>query len=174
MPISLHRAIVPGFIQVLDALDKLIDKAAAHCAETGADPETIVGAQLAPDMLDFSYQIHCCSHHSLIAIKSVADGNFSPPAKGHPRDFAGMQAALRQTRAELAALDPGDVDDLIENIVVFKIKEHHIGDFDGDTFLLTFSQPNFYFHATTAYDILRHFGLPIGKLDFLGSLQKRP
>ena len=97
-------------------------------------------------------------------------GVFTPDMTEPPDSFAALKARIAEARSGLQTIAPGEVDGLVGRDMRFSFGERHI-DFRAEEFLLTFSQPNFYFHATTAYDILRWQGVPIGKRDFLGRLR---
>lgn len=167
MPISLYDAVVASNIQILGAVDALLDKAEAFCAEQGIAPAELIDARLAPDMLPFGYQVKSCAAHSVGGIEGVRAGSFSPDMTPWPVDFAGLHAALRSAIAELEAIDRGEFDALADADTEFRFGETALP-FTGANFLLSFSQPNFYFHATTAYAILRMKGVKIGKRDFMG------
>lgn len=167
MPISLHEAFVPSCQQILAAGQALIDKAEAHCAEHGIAPAAIIGAQLAPDMAPVPFQVFSMAHHSMGAIEGVRAGRFSPARPAPEQDFASLKAMLTEAAAGLAALDPAELDTHIGKPVVFSLGAMEMP-FKAENFLLSFSQPNFYFHATTFYDILRNAGVKIGKRDFTG------
>jgi hypothetical protein len=171
MPLTLHDAFVPTCLQVLGALSGMLDKAEAHCASQGLDAEDLIGAQLAPDMKDFAYQVKSCLVHSAIAIESCVAGSFSPDASEPPRSFDGLRALVQDASARLGKLSAADMEALIGKTVRFTIPGVVDWSFTGDQFLLSFSQPNFYFHATTAYDLLRSKGVPLGKMDFLGAMR---
>ena len=94
---------------------------------------------------------------------------FVPPSSKSDLDYAGLQALVAEARSELSALTPEAVDALVGRDVVFKLGERALP-FTAEGFLMSFSLPNFFFHATTAYDILRHKGAPLGKRDFMGRL----
>ena len=164
---SLYSAVVPSYLQILDGLSGLLDKAESFCSEKGIAPGQIIEARLAEDMLPFAYQVKSTAVHSLGAVEGVRRGVFSPDMTKPPESFAALKTRIAEAHAGLAAIAPGEVDGFIGRDMRFSFGERHI-DFRAEEFLLSFSQPNFYFHATTAYDILRWKGVPIGKRDFLG------
>jgi hypothetical protein len=167
MTFSLHAATVPSQLQMLGAVAGLISKAEAYCAEKGLAPDDIIQARLADDMLPFAYQVKSAAVHSLGAIEGVRRGSFSPDTSTPPEDFAGLSARVSETIAALSAIDPAEIDGFIGRDIYFSFGERRI-DFTAEEFLLSFSQPNFYFHAATAYDILRWKGVPLVKRDFMG------
>lgn len=128
----------------------------------------MIDARLAPDMLPLGYQVKSCAAHSAGGIEGVKAGSFSPDMTPWPTDFAGLHGALQGAIANLEGLDREAFDLLAENDTQFAFGETKLP-FTGANFLLSFSQPNFYFHATTAYAILRAQGLKLGKRDFLGT-----
>ena len=170
MAFSLHDATIPTFCQMLEAVAGLLDKGAAHCAEKGIAPETLIQAQLAPDMFTFAYQVKSTAVHSWGAIEGLRRGVFSPDTNPAPDSFAGLRERVATAHANLSALDPAELESYIGRDMRFEFGERRM-DFTAEEFLLSFSQPNFYFHATTAYDILRMKGLPIGKRDFTGRVR---
>jgi hypothetical protein len=118
-------------------------------------------------MLPFGYQVKSAVAHSVGAIAGTRAGSFSPDMTPWPTDFAGLHAAVRGAIAELQAIDRDTFDALAEADTHFVFGQTRMP-FTGANFLLSFSQPNFYFHATTAYAILRAQGVKIGKRDFMG------
>ncbi len=167
MPFSLYAATIPSYQQILGAVGGLLDKAEAFCAEQGLAPDAIIQARLAEDMLPFAYQVKSTAVHSLGAIEGVRRGVFSPDTTPPPATFAALKTRIAETIDAIAAIDPAEVDAFVGRDMRFAFGDRHL-DFTAEDFLLSFSQPNFYFHATTAYDILRWKGLAIGKLDFMG------
>lgn len=167
MPISLYDAIVPSQRQIIAAISALVDKAAAHCAETGIDEAELIAAKLAPDMLPFGYQVKSVAEHSKGSIEGVRAGVYSPNRDPWPESFAGLKAKLAEADGFLAGLDPAEVDGFVGADMRFQFGET-VMPFTAESFLLSFAQPNFYFHAATAYDVLRAQGLRIGKRDFMG------
>ncbi|MFA5962773.1 MAG: DUF1993 domain-containing protein [Sphingomonas sp.] len=167
MAFSLYAAIIPSNLQILEAVAGLLDKAEAFCSETGAPPEELIQARLAEDMLPFAYQVKSTAVHSLGAIEGVRAGVFSPDRSAFPLDFPGLRAAITGARDALATIEPAEVDGFVGRDMRFSFGERHM-DFCAEEFLLSFSQPNFYFHATTAYDILRWKGVSLAKRDFMG------
>lgn len=168
MPITFYDAVVPSSLQVLRALDGVLAKAAAFCAEQGRAEADLIDARLAPDMFPLGYQVKSCAVHSARAIEATGQGSFSPDRSPWPTDIAGLRALVQTTVADLEALDPATVDALVEADTRFNAGEISLP-FGGADFLLSFSQPNFYFHAVIAYAILRAEGVPLGKRDFLGA-----
>jgi len=172
MAFSLYDASVANYLQIIGGVSGVLDRSLAHFREHNVDPETIVEARLAPDMLPFRFQIISVAQHSRGAIEGVQKGVFKPPPFKTPYDFAGLQGLVAETREMLSALTPEMVNALGGKDVVFQLGEHQLP-FTAEGFLMSFSLPNFYFHATTAYDILRTNGVPLGKRDFMGRLKMK-
>ncbi|MCA1662248.1 MAG: DUF1993 domain-containing protein [Novosphingobium sp.] len=167
MPISLYDAIVPSQRQIIAALTALLDRAAAYCIERDTTETALIEARLALDMLPFGYQVKAVAEHSRGSIEGVRAGVYSPSLDPWPDSLAGLSAKLADADAVLAALDPGELEGFVGRDMRFEFGERRM-DFAAEHFLLSFAQPNFYFHAATAYDILRAQGLAIGKRDFMG------
>ena len=167
MTLSLYDATIPSNLQILRAVDALLDKAEAFAAERGIEPATLIDAKLADDMLPFGYQVKAVVNHSLGAIEGVRKAVFSPDRGAWPDDMAGLEKLVADALEALAAIDPAEVDGFIGQPMCFSMTDLRL-DFVAEEFLLSFSQPNFYFHAATAYDILRWKGMPLGKRDFIG------
>jgi uncharacterized protein len=167
MVFSLYAAIVPSYLQILQAVSGLLVKAESFCTEKGIAPQELIQARLAEDMLPFAYQVKSTAVHSLGAIEGVRKGVFSPDMTPPPETFAALKTRIAETLAALRAIDVAEVDGFLGRDMRFSFGDRRM-DFTAENFLLSFSQPNFYFHATTAYDILRWKGLPIGKRDFMG------
>lgn len=168
MQFSLYDAVIPSNLQILASIDALLEKAATFCAEQGMTEADLIDARLAPDMLPFGYQVKSCAAHSIGGVEGVRAGTFSPDMKPWPIDFAGLHDVLQSAMKSLKELDRNVVDALAESDAHFEFGETKLP-FTGANFLLSFSQPNFYFHATTAYAILRAQGMKLGKRDFLGA-----
>lgn len=164
---SLYDAVVPSNLQILGAVDALLDEAEAFCTGHGRAPSDLIEARLAPNMLPLGYQVKSCAVHSVGGIEGVRSGTFTPDMAPWPTDFAELHAVLQSAIANLKGLDRDAFDALAENDTQFAFGETRLP-FTGANFLLSFSQPNFYFHATTAYAILRAQGVKLGKRDFLG------
>ena len=167
MTFSLYDAVVPSNLQLLGAVDGLLDKAAAFCVEQGRTEAELIDARLAPDMLPFGYQVKSCVAHSVGGIEGVRAGTFSPDQSPWPTDIAGLHGVLRTAVATLEAMDRDAIDALADSATQFAFG-NLVMPFTGANFLLSFAQPNFYFHATTAYAILRAQGVKLGKRDFMG------
>lgn len=170
MTFSLYAATVPTYKQILGAGAGLLAKAEAYCTDNGLAPADILEAKLAPDMLPYAYQIRAMKGHSAGAINAVRTGEFHPDRSPPPTTFAELHELNRSARAELDALDPAEVDGWIGRPTAFVFGELRM-EYVAENFLLSFSQPNFFFHSTTAYDILRNKGLGIGKRDFMGAVR---
>jgi hypothetical protein len=168
MTFSLYDATVANYLQILGAVGGFVEKSRAHFHEQGIDLADIAEARLTADMMPFWFQIVSVVQHSRGAIEAAKTGEFLPPPRSD-RNFAELQALLTEARSELAELTPESVNAFAGRSVVFKIGGNVLP-FTAEGFLMSFSLPNFYFHATTAYDILRHKGAPLGKRDFMGRL----
>jgi len=170
MPLTLHAALIPGWQQIIGSARKLIDTAREHCAAHGIAESDLVEARLIADMHPFSYQIKSCDVHSRGAIEGVRGGLFVPDRSEPPATLDALAERLDTTLAFLAALDPAELDSFVGKDLVFTIGSKFRREFTAENFLLGFSQPNVYFHATTAYALLRMKGVAIGKADYLGAL----
>lgn len=169
MSVSLYDLTVGSYLQITAAAVGVLQKGADFCAANGKDPDALVAARLIDDMADLHFQVVCITHHSLAALRGVEAGEFLPP--NYPRtDYAGLQKLTAETVTTLEAMDAETVNGLAGRKLLFKLGGNEIP-FTAENFLLSFSLPNFYFHATTAYDILRGNGVPLGKLDFLGAMK---
>ncbi|MCW5703252.1 MAG: DUF1993 domain-containing protein [Bradyrhizobium sp.] len=170
MAVSLYELSVPTYLQTLGAVSGFLEKGLAHCAECNAQPGEVVEHRLFEDMLPFSFQIRSVAHHSAGAMEALKSGVFNPPGKAGPLDYAGLQALVSEARGKLEALKPDEVNALEGKDVAFQFGETKIP-FTAENFILSFSLPNFHFHATTAYDILRSRGVPLGKRDYMGRMR---
>ena len=170
MAISLYEISVASYLQTLDAVKGFLAKGLSHCNENGLDPAEIVETRLWPDMNPFRFQIVTVAHQSLGAIEGLKAGVFSPPSPTPPLDYAALQDLIADASAKLAALTPDEVNALAGKDMTFQVGDFKVP-FTAEGFILSFSLPNFYFHATTAYDILRSKGVPLGKRDFLGPMR---
>jgi len=175
MAISLYQAIVPQFLQVLPRMVGLLDKAEAWCQDKGLPPSALIDMRLAPDMHPLSYQARYTALHSAGAIKAVFDGMASPPESPPPQTFAELRALVSGAIADLNGLDADQLNAQADKNVNFVYRGEVRMRFTGTTYLLSFAQPNFYFHCSILYAILRNQGLDIGKRDFIGAVQvKQP
>jgi hypothetical protein len=171
MAITLYDATAALFIQTLGAMEGFLGRGLAHCQDNNIDPAEIVETRLFTDMLPFRYQVQAAIGHSLGAIKGVQSGEFKPPYGAPTSDYAALQKEVADAVAELKQFTQGDVNALEGKDVVFNLAPDRKMPFTGENFLLTFSIANFHFHSTTAYDILRSKGVPLGKRDYLGRIK---
>ena len=169
MAVTLYDLSVGCFLQTLGAVEGFLAKSAAHFKEKGTDPNAIVETRLFDDMLPFRFQVVAVAHHSAGALDGVKAGAFAPPAPS-TADFAGLQKLVADARASLEKLTPAEVNAYEGKDVLFSVRDMKMP-FKAEGFLQTFSLPNFHFHATTAYDILRSNGVPLGKRDYLGRMK---
>jgi|TARA_R100000501_G_C2630224_1_gene125364 hypothetical protein len=170
MPLSLHAAVVPSFVQILGSVYRLIGNAEVFCEEQGLAADELIQARLAEDMLPFAYQVKSTAVHSLGAIEGVREGIFRPDTATPPATFDELRDRIVQTISALEAIDPEEIESFIGRDMRFQFGDNTLN-FSAENFLLSFSQPNFYFHAATAYDILRMKGVQIGKPDFNGRVR---
>jgi len=170
MAFSLYEATIPSYRQILTAVGGLLGKAESYCAEQKLAAEQIIQARLAADMLPFAYQVKATAVHSLGAIEGVRKGVFSPDMTPPPQTFSALKAQIVDTLAALETIEPLEINAFLGRDMRFAFGERQMN-FTAENFLLSFSQPNFYFHATTAYDILRWKGLPLSKRDFTGRVR---
>lgn len=170
MPLSLHASFVPSGLQMLGTADHLLNKAEAWCAEQGCDEARILTARLIEDMLPFCYQIKSVAEHTQGAIEGVREGVYSPDLNPPPTTFEALRAKLAAAKAFMGELGEDEMESWIGRDMRFEFKDRRM-DFTVEDFLLSFSQPNFYFHTTAAYSIARHLGVQIGKMDYMGAVR---
>ncbi|WP_119459748.1 DUF1993 domain-containing protein [Rhodospirillaceae bacterium SYSU D60014] len=186
MTISLYDLSVLTFLQTMRAVSGVLDRATKHCAETGADSNDFVRARLYPDMAPFHFQIEALKNHAVWGLEAVKTGVFAPPPLVGAMPFTDLRAIVGEAVTALEAFTPEEVNswsgkDL--DIAVFRPVDEESAStsawaartlaLTSETFLLSYSIPNFYFHAVTAYNILRTRGVPIGKGDYEGRLRTR-
>ena len=123
-------------------------------------------------MFPLAYQVKSTAVHSIGAIEGVRKGTFSPDMTTPPETFPALKTRVAETLAALETVEPAEVDGFVGRDVRFSFGPNY-RDYTAENFLLSFSQPNFYFHATTTYDILRWKGVPIGKRDFMGKTRTK-
>ena len=169
MPITLHDISIGTYTQILGAVAAFLEKGKQHCLAEDIDPDRLVERRLYDDMLPFRFQVISVAHHSMGCLKGLESGSFSPPAGYGEPDFDGLQQLIREAAATVETYAER-VDQFAGRTVHFKLGEREIP-FTAENFVLTFSLPNFYFHATTAYDMLRMEGVPLGKRDFIGRMR---
>ena len=169
MPITLYDATVATFIQTLGGVEGFLAKGFEHCKSNQIDPLTIVETRIHPDMFPFRFQVMQTVSHSIGAIDAVRKGVYSP-SQGTELDYAGLQKAVTEARDALKKVSPEEVNGFVGRDTKFEFRDRSIP-FTAENFLLSFSIPNFYFHASMAYGILRAKGVPLGKRDFMGQLR---
>ena len=187
MTISLYDLSVPTFLQTTRAVGGVLDRAVRHCAETGVNPDDFVGAQLFENMAPFHFQIEALKNHAVWGLQAVKTGVFDSPPLAGAKTFADLQAMIAGAVTALEAVTPDDINscsgknlDIVlyqpvdpNNVTTSKWGPQTFA-LTPETYLLTYTMPNFYFHVVTAYNILRSRGVPIGKADYQGQLRGRP
>ena len=165
MSVSLYDASVGRFLQTLGAVSGYLDKSRSHCKENNIDLNEIVETRLYPDMLPFRFQLIQVASLSLGAISGARAGAYLPGPPAEDLDYQALQDLVAEARSGLQQFTAEEVNRLAGKEVLTPWWT-----FTAEGFLMSFSLPSFYFHATTAYGILRTKGVPVGKLDFLGQL----
>jgi hypothetical protein len=172
MATSFYDLSVPTFLQTVRAVGGFLDRAARRCAETGGDPDDFVHVRLFEDMAPFHFQIEAAWHHAVWGLEAARTGVFAPPALVGPVPFAELRAMMGKAEAALEAFTPDDVNSWGGKELDLQIGPRRLA-FTSETLILSFSLPNFHFHAVTAYDILRSRGVPLGKRDYEGQLRTK-
>jgi len=168
MTVSMYKISVPIFVQFLTSLSAILDKTAAHCEAKKIDPSAILNARLFPDMYPLSRQVRAATDHAVSATARLAGAE--PPSLGEG------QASIPELKERLAkAIDfvktfkAAQIDGSEDKPIKITFPSGATRDFTGQSLLLNNSLPNFYFHCATAYDIVRHCGVELGKRDFMGT-----
>lgn len=166
MKISMYEASVPVFIRMLDNLAAILEKAAAHAEAKKFDPAVLLGGRLSPDMFPLSKQVQIASDSAKGGAARLAQ--LEPPAfEDNEATIPELVARVRRTVDYLRTLKPEQFEGSEDRTVTWKTRTASKS-MQGMPYLLNHVLPNLYFHVTTAYGILRHNGVEIGKGDFLG------
>jgi hypothetical protein len=166
MPLTISSVGVSSFLTTLGALSKILDKAAAHCAAKKIDQAVIMQMRLAPDMFPFARQVQIACDFAKNTVGRMTDE--TPKFPDEEKTFDELKARIAKTIEYMKSAKAEAIDGAEEKEITFPIGPDNKMTLKGTQYLVAFALPNFYFHATTAYDILRHAGVEIGKRDFLG------
>ena len=166
MAFSIYEASIPVYLRQLNALSAILAKAAAYSAERKIDPAALINARLYPDMIPLAGQVQSACNH---ARRGAARLSGAEPERVEDKEstFAELQALIARTVESLKRMDPKKMEGMETGTVTFPSGDRKTT-MSAPDYLHHFSMPNFYFHVTTAYAILRHNGLEIGKADFMG------
>lgn len=166
MTISMYQASVPVFSQMMGNLVVILEKAAAHAEANKIDSAVLVQARLYPDMFPMARQVMIATDNAKGCIARLA-GVEPPRYEDNESTFPQLVARLNKTIDFISGFKPTQIDGSEERDISFKWGPYEIN-MKGQAYLLHFATRNFYFHITTAYAILRHHGVPVGKQDFMG------
>ncbi|HEU4825877.1 MAG TPA: DUF1993 family protein [Dongiaceae bacterium] len=168
MTLSMYQASVPVFVRGLENLSAVLAKGAAHAEAKKIDPAVFVNARLAPDMFALARQIQIASDAAKGCVARLA-GAEVPSYPDTESTFPELEARIAKTIAFVKGFTATQIDGSEERSVLLKMRSGDMT-FRGQDYLFKLTLPNFYFHITTAYDILRHNGVEVGKMDYLGKL----
>lgn len=168
MTISMYQASVPLMIKTLSNLRNLLEKAVAHAEAKRIDPSVLINARLYPDMFPLSRQVQIATDMAKGAASRLA-GKEVPKYEDDEATFPELVARLDKTIALLKTFKPDDINGSEDNTITLPMRDRTLT-FKGLAYLLDYVLPNVYFHTATAYAILRHNGLDVGKKDFLGKV----
>lgn len=165
MGLSLYDVSVPVFVRGMRNMGAFLEKARRHAASTGMADSELAEARLYPDMLPLTGQVQRASDSARFVLSRVGQ-QAMVPIEDNETTFDELQGRIQATLDVLAAAPAGCMDGREEAPVVVKTRAGELH-FTGRDYVLSFALPNFFFHVTTAYAILRHKGVPVGKVDFL-------
>jgi hypothetical protein len=166
MTISMYQASVPLFVRMLNNLAAIVDKAAAHAQARKIDPTVLINSRLYPDMFPLARQIQIATDNAKGCAARLA-GQDPPRYEDNESTFPELLERIHKTVSFLGTIKPEQIDGSEERDVVLKLRGDAVTH-KGLPYLINFVLPNFYFHVTTAYCILRHCGVEIGKKDYTG------
>lgn len=168
MTISMYSASIPVFKQMLQALNDVLAKAEAHATEKKIEPNALLQARLFPDMFQLVRQVQIAADFAKSVPARLA-GVEVPPYEDNEQTFADLHARINKTLAFIDSLSATQIDGSEAAEIVLRPGTPKEKKLSGQTYLLGYGLPQFFFHVTTAYDILRHNGVEIGKRDFMGA-----
>lgn len=167
MSLSMHEASVPVFRHMLGALAGVLAKGEAHAAEQGVEPDVLLQARLFPDMFPLQRQVQIACDFAKSVSARLADVEV-PAFPDDEASFGELRERIARTLAFIDGLDPLLFEGSDEREIVLRPGTPKERRFDGKAYLLQYGLPQFFFHVTTAYALLRHNGVAVGKLDFMG------
>ena len=167
MAVSLYQISVPVFVKHLNGLSSCLKKAQALYTEKKHDEATLLSYRFYPDMFSFTQQVQFATNHARNCAALLA-GTEAPKVEDGEKSLADLIARVEKTVAYLGTFKPEQIDGAEDKSVTVKMRDREM-QFKGLELLLNRSAPNFYFHCTTAYDIMRHNGVELGKRDFMGA-----
>jgi hypothetical protein len=167
MPVSMHQVAVPVFVQGLTGLARVLDKAAAHATERGFDPGILLQSRLSPDMFPLVRQVQIAADFAKGAVGRLAGAEL-PIYEDTETSFEELRGRIDRTIAYLEGFEPHQIDGSEEREITL-VRRGETTKVKGQPYLLTQALPNFFFHVTAAYAILRHNGVPVGKRDYLAA-----
>lgn len=167
MSLNMYQASIPVFIRMLGNLSVILNKAVTHAEAIKIDPSIFINARLAPDMLPLSRQVQIATDMAKGCAARLA-GLEVPSYEDNETTFADLQTRIAKTIAFLQSISAEQINGSEERIVMLRLRGKEIS-FLGQPYLLDFALPNVYFHITTTYAILRHNGVEVGKMDYIGS-----
>ncbi|MBZ9676837.1 DUF1993 family protein [Mesorhizobium sp. ES1-1] len=167
MTISMYEASVPVFSARLKALSNVLATAEQNALERKIDPQVFLTFRLAPDMYALTRQVQIATDHAKGAPSRLARREV-PKYEDNEASFADLQARIAKTTTHLETFSTADFDGSDDRMIELKLGGRETT-LSGMQYLLHLAMPNFYFHITTAYDILRHNGVPLGKATFIGA-----
>jgi hypothetical protein len=159
---------IPVMIHNLKNLAAILKKGADHAKARGIEPDVLINARLAPDMFPLVRQVQIATDSAKGAAARLA-GVDVPSFPDTEKSFPELQARVARTIAFLKSVKPAQLEDADQRDIQLQLRMGSVG-FDGESYLVGWALPNFYFHVTTAYNILRHNGVDLGKWDFLGTV----
>ena len=167
MTLSMYQAAIPPLVHSLSNLVGILSKGETYAEEKKIEPSVLLGSRLYPDMFPLTRQIQIASDIARRGVARLA-GREAPKIEDKESSFPELKARLQETIAYLKTFTPEQIDGTETKSISLPVGEETLT-FEGQSFLLYFILPNVYFHVTTAYDILRHGGVELGKRDYLGS-----
>ena len=167
MTLSMYHASAPRFANMLNNLAAILDKAQAHCEARKIDPLVLASSRLFPDMLPFTRQVTLACDHAKGAVARLA-GVEVPKHDDVEKTLPELKARIEKTVAFVGSIAPAQLEGTEDKTIVLKFGTREVT-FTGMQYLLGSALPNFYFHVVTAYDILRHNGVELGKRDYIGT-----
>jgi uncharacterized protein len=166
MKTSMYQTSIPPFIRVLNNLLAVLEKGAAHAEARKIDPTALLNARLYPDMFPFTRQVQLAADTAISGVARLA-GTEVPAHENNEISFAELATRIKKTIAQLETFKPEQLDGTEDKTVTWQTRSS-TKNMQGLPYLMNHVLPNLFFHSTTAYNILRHNGVELGKMDYLG------